>query len=556
MPRKLLGEFLIEKGLISKVQLKKAFDMQVISGKRIGDILVELGYIERNKLEEILRLENICITEIQIDPAVLSLIPKDFCLRNTLIPIKKEGDVLFVAMTDSSNFVITDDLKIIAKSDIEIVVCPKAEIELAIEKNFEILKGNKDSEKEFKINASSQFDAIVERSIEEVDEAPISKLVSLIISEAFNMRASDIHLEPTKKTFRIRYRIDGVLHEITSPPKRLQGALTSRIKLMAGMDLSEKRLPQDGRIKFTIGGGTDLDLRVSTLPGSHGESVVLRILDKKNLLMGLKELGLAKDDEEKFEKLLNLPNGVILVTGPTGSGKTTTLYSSLNYINRPDKKIITVEDPVEYQITGINQVQIKDKIDLTFSRSLRAILRQAPDVIMIGEIRDSETATITMQAALTGHIVFSTLHTNDAASSIVRLIDMGVAPYLISASVQAIIAQRLVRKICTKCKESYEPLEIEKISIGLDKNLKIKAYKGKGCEYCSYTGYRGRFGIFEMLLINEQIRELIFENCLSSKIREKAREFGMKTLREDGLVKVINGETTISEVLRVTQIQV
>ena len=325
---------------------------------------------------------------------------------------------------------------------------------------------------------------------------------------------------------------------------------------MAGMDLSEKRLPQDGRIKLNIE-GNDIDFRVSSLPGVHGESVVLRILDKGSMLLNLHELGLDAADEKEFEKLLNLPNGVILVTGPTGSGKTTTLYTALNYINRPDRKIITVEDPVEYQLTGINQVQVKEKINLTFANVLRSILRQAPEIIMIGEIRDYETAAITMQASLTGHLVFSTLHTNDAAGAVVRLMDMGVAPYLVSSAVHAVVAQRLVRRICEDCKEVYVPSEFEIISLGFDLKKKFpKVYKGKGCSKCSNTGYLGRIAIFEILKIDDIIRELIFAGSLSAEIRERAHDAGMKTLREDGIEKVFNGITTLDEILRVTYLEV
>ncbi len=556
MIKKLIGELLIEKGYLTNEQLKRALDMQVIAGKRIGDILVELGYVSRDIIEDVCLQSPIDLNEIEIDKKILNIIPEDFCKRHVALPIRKDGNTLYVVMHDPLNFAVTDEIKLIAKCELELIACSKNEILEAINRNYKSEKPGKiffDYDESFHKEILQLAESVTEG---DVDSAPISKLVSILIKEAFQRRASDIHIEPLRKSFRIRYRIDGVLHEIISPPKKLQGAIISRVKLMAGMDLSEKRLPQDGRIKLNIE-GNDIDFRVSSLPGVHGESVVLRILDKGSMLLNLHELGLDAADEKEFEKLLNLPNGVILVTGPTGSGKTTTLYTALNYINRPDRKIITVEDPVEYQLTGINQVQVKEKINLTFANVLRSILRQAPEIIMIGEIRDYETAAITMQASLTGHLVFSTLHTNDAAGAVVRLMDMGVAPYLVSSAVHAVVAQRLVRRICEDCKEVYVPSEFEIISLGFDLKKKFpKVYKGKGCSKCSNTGYLGRIAIFEILKIDDIIRELIFAGSLSAEIRERAHDAGMKTLREDGIEKVFNGITTLDEILRVTYLEV
>jgi type IV pilus assembly protein PilB len=384
-------------------------------------------------------------------------------------------------------------------------------------------------------------------------DAPIIKLVNQLIIEAFKMRASDIHLEPLAKKFRVRYRIDGVLTEMKSPPKRLQPAIISRLKIQSNMSISEHRIPQDGRIQSHVGAKV-IDLRVSCLPTNHGESIVMRILDKEGLRLGLPELGFFTDDQQTFEKLIALPDGILLVTGPTGSGKTTTLYSCLHFINRPDRKIITVEDPVEYQLAGINQVQVNETVGLSFSMALRSILRQAPNVIMLGEIRDLETATIAINASLTGHLVFSTLHTNDAPSAVTRLIDIGVKPFLVASSTRALMAQRLVRKICRNCAAPYTPTESELRTLNIDPSAASGAtfMRGKGCGNCSGSGYRGRFGVFEIFVIDDEARKLIYDRVPSSVLRTRAREMGMRTLREDGVRKVLAGLTTPEEVIRAT----
>jgi general secretion pathway protein E/type IV pilus assembly protein PilB len=384
-------------------------------------------------------------------------------------------------------------------------------------------------------------------------DAPLIRLVNQIIIDAYNMRASDIHLEPMAKKFRLRYRIDGVLHEMKSPPKRLQASMIARLKIQSNMSIAEHRIPQDGRIQTSVGEKT-IDLRVSCLPTSHGESIVMRILDKEGLRLGLPELGFFSDDQQTFERLIGLPDGIILVTGPTGSGKTTTLYSCLHFINRPDRKIITVEDPVEYILAGINQVQVNEVVGLTFAMALRSILRQAPNVVMIGEIRDVETATIAINASLTGHLVFSTLHTNDAPSAVTRLIDIGVKPFLVASSTRAMMAQRLVRKICKKCVEPYTPTENEMRSLNLDAAAVANATlrHGRGCDNCSNTGHRGRMGIFEIFVVDDEVRKLIYDKVPSSVLRTRAREIGMRTLREDGIRKVLAGLTTPDEVIRAT----
>jgi general secretion pathway protein E/type IV pilus assembly protein PilB len=408
------------------------------------------------------------------------------------------------------------------------------------------------TEGEIQISTLAEVGAVEDGSTVDAD-APIIKLVNTLIVDAFKSRASDIHLEPLEKRFRVRYRIDGMLHEMKSPPKRLQPSIISRLKIMSNMSIAERRIPQDGRIQAGVGGKT-IDLRVSCLPTNHGESIVMRILDKEGLKLGLGELGFFTDDQQTFERLISLPDGILLVTGPTGSGKTTTLYAVLNYINRPDRKIITVEDPVEYQMSGINQVQVNESVGLTFSMALRAMLRQAPNVIMLGEIRDLETATIAINASLTGHLVFSTLHTNDAPSAVTRLIDIGAKPFLVASSTRAMMAQRLVRKVCRRCGAPYVPAETELRSLNIDPGSIANAtfMKGKGCNDCNKTGHRGRFGIFEMFVVDDEVRKLIYDKVPSSVLRIRAREMGMRTLREDGARKVLAGLTSPEEVIRAT----
>ena len=457
-----------------------------------------------------------------------------------------------VALSDPMGYDTVDSLRYVLKKNVDAVIAPKAEVRAAVDKlypeEFEKMFGSDDSnvdvtEKEHGDGGSDASD----------NDAPVIRLVSMIIMEACKMRASDIHMEPMERNFRVRYRIDGVLRQMDSPPKRLQAAILSRVKIMSGMKISEKRIPQDGRIQIKVQ-GRDLDLRVSSVPTNHGESIVMRILDKSNLQLGLPQLGFLSDDQTRFERLIKLPDGVLLVTGPTGSGKTTTLYACLNQINLPDRKIITVEDPVEYQMSGINQVQVNKDVGLDFSAALRSILRQAPNIVMIGEIRDHETADIAMEAALTGHLVFSTLHTNDAPSAVTRLLDIGVKPFLVASALRAAMAQRLVRAICEKCRDEYVPTDRELRMLGsISKNVSSgKMFKGKGCASCNQSGYKGRKGIFEMFMVDDTIQRLIFDHAPSTVLRARAREMGMRTLREDGLLKVASGMTSLEEVLRAT----
>ena len=560
-----LGKILCTDRIITGAQLEEALSLQSSSGDKLGKVLIDLGYISDHDIARALakqhNLEFVELAHISIPTDVIKLVPYDLCRKYTLIPIAYDSRAFTVALSDPLNLIALDDLRVFLAKEIKGVIAPESQIKEAIEKEYRGKDRLSTSVKRAQRGTPSRSDdssltEALKAEGEELgeDEAPVIQLVSQIILEAFKRRASDIHVEPLKDRVRIRYRIDGALSEVPGPPKSIQGAVISRLKIMSRLDIAEKRLPQDGRIKLQLQ-GRDVDIRVSTLPALYGESIVLRLLDRERLLLDLSELGLSKKDEKEFQSLINLPNGIILVTGPTGSGKTTTLYTSLHSINKPNRKIITVEDPVEYQLRGINQVHIKPSIGLTFASGLRAILRQAPNVIMIGEIRDLETANISIEASLTGHLVFSTLHTNDAAGAVTRLIDMGVKSYLVASAVRAIVAQRLVKKICNACKERIKPkkevLEFLKIRPEQIKNATF--YHGRGCNECGYTGYSGRMAIFELLILNDEICDLIYKKVSSNIIRERARQCGMRTLREDGLLKAFQGKTTLEEVIRVTQ---
>ena len=555
-------EILESVGLINHEQAAKARDTAQKEDKSVIDIIPRSGAITKMDILKALAnqfgMDTISLTGLEISQEVLDLVPGEVARRYKVVPVYKNDSTLTVALSDPLDVETLDGLRYILKCNVEGVVAPAEEIDIALSHYYahtgttvesmleEITEGT------VALPAGARQQLVAEGDVTEAD-APIIKLVSLLILEAYRNRASDIHLEPLAKKFRVRYRIDGVLHEVESPPKRLQSAVISRVKIMGNMSIAEKRLPQDGRIQINVM-GRDLDLRVSSIPASHGESSVMRILDKQSLMLGLPQLGFLSDDQQTFERLIGLSDGIILVTGPTGSGKTTTLYACLNYINRPDRKIITVEDPVEYQMSGINQVHVRSDIGLTFAAALRSILRQAPNIIMIGEIRDKETAEIAVNASLTGHLVFSTLHTNDAPSAVIRMIDIGVKPFLVASSTRAIMAQRLVRKICDKCKEPCKPTDAELRLLGpaAEQISQATLFKGKGCPDCTYTGYRGRLGIFEMFTINDDVRHMIYERVSASDLRARARALGMRTLREDGIRKIIGGTTTLQEVLRVT----
>ncbi len=499
----------------------------------------------------------------------MALVPRSLAVRYTVFPLSKEGGALQLAISDPLDVDAIDSLGHILKLTIEPSVAPADEIKHVIERFYGKDAGEIDAMlNDFSIggaeaNAVTTVAVDGTNSVEEGD-APIIKLVHQIILEAIQRRASDIHLEPLEKRFRVRYRIDGVLLEIENPPKRLQLSMISRLKIMANISIAEKRIPQDGRIQINMT-GKQIDLRVSSLPTAHGESIVMRILDKDGLQLGLPELGFFSDDQAVVERLISLPDGIMLVTGPTGSGKTTTLYSCLHFINKSDRKIITVEDPVEYVLAGINQVPVRHDVGMTFASALRSMLRQAPNIVMVGEIRDLETAEISINASLTGHMVFSTLHTNDAPGAITRLIDIGVKPFLVSSSLRAAVAQRLTRKICKQCKKPYTPdsNELRSLNITPQQAATATFMEGEGCQNCNGTGYRGRAGIFEivarladeglaMFVVNEEIQRMIYDNVGTAKLREKARSLGMRTMREDGVRKVLTGMTTIDEVVSIT----
>jgi len=487
-------------------------------------------------------------------------VPRQLAYRLAVMPIHLEGRHLRVALTDPFNFDAIDTLSKEVRYDIDLVVAPAEQIELALKRHYgsasemvHSLIGTYSGDK-LQVRNDRKGD-MTEDEHEAGDDAHIIRLVNLMILEAHRLRASDIHLEPLEKRLRLRYRIDGVLQVMTDPPKKLQAPMISRLKIMSNMSISEKRLPQDGRIQMrTSDGKTSIDLRVSTIPTNHGESIVMRILDKTSLTLGLTELGYLSDDQATMEKILALPDGIFLVTGPTGSGKSTTLYACLNMMNKPDRKIITVEDPVEYQLNGINQVPVNVEVGMTFPMALRAMLRQAPNIIMVGEIRDLETASIAINASLTGHLVFSTLHTNDAPSAVTRLVDIGVKKFLVASSVRAIMAQRLVRRICPNCTEPCQPTEVELRALNLkpDQLEQANFRKGHGCDKCRNTGYRGRMGIFEICVLDDEIRRMVNEGLSVSLIRQRARDLGMRTLREDGIRKVLGGMTTPDEVITAT----
>jgi len=503
--------------------------------------------------------EVVHLKDMQIPDEVLAAVPRHVARKYRVVPVQKEGNRINLAVTDPSDLDTLDSLTHLLQADLNPQVASEDEIEWALNKYY---GGTGHTEVDKIVQELTQSDVgfaktkggvgIDDGATVEAD-APLIKLVNSMIVEAFKMRASDIHLEPLGKTFRMRYRIDGVLHEMKSPPKRLQPSIIARLKIQSDMSIAEHRIPQDGRIQAMVGAKA-IDLRVSCLPTNHGESIVMRILDKESLKLGLGELGFFTDDQQTFERLIGLPDGIILVTGPTGSGKTTTLYSVLHFINRPDRKIITVEDPVEYILAGINQVQVTEEVGLTFAMALRSMLRQAPNVIMVGEIRDLETATIAINASLTGHLVFSTLHTNDAPSAVTRLIDIGVKPFLVASSTRALMAQRLVRKICKSCSSPTLPTDAEMRALNIDPaNISGATFlKGKGCPNCNNTGYRGRMGIFEVFVVDDEVRKLIYDKVSSSVLRQRAREMGMRTLREDGMRKVLAGLTTPDEVIRAT----
>lgn len=555
------SEILVQRKILSGDQVEEARSLASSTGVRLQDALTKLNYASQKEIlsaiAEFHSMSFVDLTDTQIPASVIEMVPESVARENTVIPMSHENNALQIVVSNPEDIETLDKLRFILNKDVQAVLAEREQINEAINRHYgqtesesvdSLLSEFTDTQIDFTETESTR-NAMVD---EGDNAAPVVKLVNLIIQEAVKLRASDIHIEPFADRVRIRYRIDGILQERDSPPRRLLAPMLSRVKIMSSIDISEKRRPQDGRIKVLLA-GNHYDLRVSMLPTVHGQSAVMRILDRANIQMSIKDLGFHEDDYRRFQSIIKRPNGIFLVTGPTGSGKTTTLYAALNELNRPDRKIITAEDPVEYYLPGINQVEVKHQIGLDFARIIRAMLRQAPNIILVGEIRDKETAEIAVQASLTGHLVFSTLHTNDAPSAITRLGDIGVPPFLIASSVIAIMAQRLVRIVCQKCKESYTPpdSEIKAAGITPDQLRTATFMKGKGCKHCNNTGFRGRRGIFEMLAMNAKLREMTFSRSPTQLIRKVARQTGMRVLLEDGVFKATTGRTTLEEVMSI-----
>jgi len=579
--QKRLGEILVEWGIISTQEVERAINHARSKKLRIGEALIDLKLCAENNVYKALAAQNnmeyVDLTKSSVTPAALTAVPDELMRKYLILPLDTENGKLRVAIHDPLDFEMQDILRFRLNKEIRTVLAPKGRIKSVMDQVLNTTSAttiDKTMDKTIdRLHASldKSMDKSVDRSIDKsIDiagmsedtaadptQAPIIKLVQAMIAEAVRNRASDIHIEPMKDRVRVRYRIDGECVERDRIPLRMKAPLISRLKIMAGIDISEKRLPQDGRIKLAVD-KTQIDFRVSTLPAYHGESVVLRILRPDSVRIGIQNLGFEEEDYKIFQKIIRRPNGIFLVTGPTGSGKTTTLYGALNELNRPDRKIITAEDPVEYNFPGINQCQVRENIGLSFSKILRAMLRQAPNIILVGEIRDLEVADVAIQAALTGHLVFSTLHTNDAPGAITRLIDMGVKPFLVASSIQAVLAQRLIRVLCPKCKApDREPdamwLKLAGITAA---DLRDKTiYKPRGCDYCTGTGFRGRVGIFELMHMNGEIRNMAFERAATNRIRKAALASGMKSLLADGRLKVLNGVTTAEEIVKVAQVE-
>jgi type IV pilus assembly protein PilB len=591
-----LGELLIKRNYITPEQLKKASDEQKLKGGRLESNLVKLGYIKEDELLSFLsaqyRVPSVKISKMEINPNVIKLIPSSVSKKYFIIPINRVGPKLTLAMADPSNIVVIDEIKFMTGFNVEPVVASETEIIDAVKKyyggggsvaglgtvNFQSNDFDLDDDKNNAANDGimldddvvdvDDFDKLVHGAVDNVEvveteqnsdesidvQGPIIKIVNGILIKAIKLGASDIHFEPYERTFRVRYRIDGVLRRDMALPIQIKNAMTSRLKIMAKLDIAERRLPQDGRIKLRMGKGREMDFRVSSIPVLYGEKVVLRLLDKSALQLDMTKLGFEDSSLADLKAAIHKPVGMILVTGPTGSGKTTTLYSALSELNKESENIITAEDPIEYNFMGINQVQMHEEIGLTFASSLRSFLRQDPDIIMVGEIRDFETAQIAVQAALTGHLVLSTVHTNDAPGTISRLIDMGIEPFLISSAIILILAQRLIRKVCMECREAIKvhPQLLIDVGVPPDEVKSFPVYKGKGCSLCNNTGYKGRVGLYEVMPMKEELKELVLSRASTSEIKKEAIRLGMKTLRQSGIAKIKEGVTTIEEVLRST----
>ena len=565
--KKLLGKILKEMDLVTESQIQEALQIQKQEGGPIGSILVDLNYITSEELGRALAkqqgMEYVDLEVMELPEDVVDEISASIAQVYRVIPVRYENDALVVVLEDPSNLKTLDDLRFLLGREVKGAVADQEAIQEKMQMHYSSEEEVDDVMQELDEQLGDVGREMYEREEDEsldltslqemANTAPVRKLLNLVLLQAIQDRASDIHMEPFEDEFKIRYRVDGVLYEMVPPPRHLHVAMTSRIKVMADLDIAERRLPQDGRIELNIG-GTPVDLRVSCLPTVYGESVVMRVLDRRRVSLDIDKLGLRPDDMEKMKSLLNKPHGIVLVTGPTGCGKTTTLYAALNELNDVGVKILTAEDPVEYKIEGIMQTQVNPEIGVRFANSLRHFLRQDPDIVLVGEIRDLETAQIAVQASLTGHMVFSTVHTNDAPTAITRLVDLGLEPYLLTATLEAIIAQRLVRRICPNCREEYEPTADALMQLDLtpeDAEGK-KFYRGRGCDMCDNIGYRGRMGIFEMMMMNEELRELVLQDASTQEIRECARKHGTRPLRESGLLAIYDGLTTIEEVAAVT----
>jgi len=558
-----IGELLVKENLLTTEQLRKAREEAKHGGARLGAQITKLGFLQEHELSEFVARQygvpDINLEEFDVDPAVISLIPEEVALKHTILPVNRAGSTLIVATADPSNIFAIDDIKFLTGYNVEVVVASEEQIKHAVDKYYDqstslddVMANFDDSDLEI---VQNEDDVDVGELAKESEDAPVVKLVNLILTDAIKKSASDIHIEPYEKEFRVRYRIDGVLYEVMKPPMKLRNAITSRVKIMAELDIAERRLPQDGRIKLKLGRGREMDYRVSVLPTLFGEKTVMRLLDKSNLQLDMTKLGFEEEQLGVFQEAIHQPYGMVLVTGPTGSGKTTTLYSALSELNKISENISTAEDPVEFNLTGINQVQMHEDIGLNFAAALRSFLRQDPDIIMVGEIRDFETAEIAVKAALTGHMVLSTLHTNDAPSTVNRLLNMGIEPFLVASSVNAIVAQRLARRICAECIEpDVETTAEVLVSAGMSQEeaAGITPQKGRGCRSCSDTGFKGRVALYEVMPIGEELKEFVLNGASTTELKREAMRLGMLTLRRSALNKLKEGITTLSEVYRVS----
>jgi type IV pilus assembly protein PilB len=558
-----IGELLVKENLLSREQLAKAKEEASRKGGRLGAQISKLGYLQESELNDFVAnqygVPTIDLAEFEIDSAVIKLIPEDVATKHQVLPVNRAGSTLIIATADPSNIFAIDDIKFLTGYNVEVVVATEEALKAAIDRYYDQTSSLEDvigdfDDADFEVIADED-DVDVNELARESEDAPVVKLVNLVLTDAIKKTASDIHIEPYEREFRVRYRIDGLLYEVMKPPLKLRNAITSRIKIMSELDIAERRLPQDGRIKLKLGRGREMDFRVSVLPTLFGEKVVLRLLDKSNLQLDMTKLGFETGQLEVFQTSIHQPYGMVLVTGPTGSGKTTTLYSALSELNRISDNLSTAEDPVEFNLVGINQVQMHEEIGLNFAAALRSFLRQDPDIIMVGEIRDFETAEIAVKAALTGHMVLSTLHTNDAPSTVNRLLNMGIEPFLVASSVNCIVAQRLARRICEECKEPEPEITVEGlVEAGMkpEDAKSIVPAKGRGCRNCSETGFKGRVAIYEVMQLKDELKEFVLNGASALELKREASRLGMKTLRQSALTKLAEGVTTLGEVFRVS----